>query len=49
MSELDKAGAVVDECWEIFSVTGEIEDGRMLIDAIAEYDLLLQQEDEAEL
>jgi len=49
MSDVDEAGIVLDECWEIFSMTGDIEDGRMLIDAIAEYDLLLQQEDEAEL
>ncbi|MBQ8443875.1 MAG: hypothetical protein IJX25_00790 [Clostridia bacterium] len=49
MSELEKAGVTLDECWEIFSMTGELEDGRMLIEAIAEYDLLLEQEAEAGL
>ncbi|MBQ8909188.1 MAG: hypothetical protein IJY90_02770 [Clostridia bacterium] len=49
MNELERAGVVMDECWEIFSVTGELEDGRMLVDSIAQYDLLLQQDLEAEL
>lgn len=49
MSDLEKAGQVFDECWMIFSMTGNIEDARMLIDAIAQYDLLLAADMEAGL
>ena len=49
MSELEKAGQVFDECWMIFSMTGDTQDARMLIEAIAEYDLLLEEEREAGL
>lgn len=49
MSELEKAGQVLDECWFIFSMTGDIEDARMLIEALAQFDLALAVEDEVEL
>ena len=49
MNELEKAGKVFDECWFIFSMTGNIEDARMLIEAIANYDLALSAEAEVEL
>jgi len=49
MSELEKAGQVLDECWDIFSMTGNCEDARMMIDAIIDYDCLLEQDLGAEL
>ena len=36
------------EWWFIFSNTGNIEDARMLIDSIREYDILLSAEEERE-
>ena len=49
MSELEKAGKILDECWFIASITGNTEDMRMLIEAIAQYDLILAAEAEASL
>ncbi len=37
------------EWWNIFSVSGEINDARMLISSIKDYDLLLANEEEIEL
>ena len=49
MNELEKASQVLDECWDIFSLTGNCEDARMMIDAINDYDCLLEQDFEAGL
>ena len=37
------------EWWFIFSETGDIQDARALVDAIKEYDLSLQLEEEREI
>lgn len=37
------------ESWFIFSMTGNIEDCRMFLDDLAEYDLLLAQDDYREM
>ena len=49
MSEIKKAEQVLDECWFIFSITGDWQDARMLIDAIMQLDLLLSVQDELEM
>lgn len=49
MSEIQKAEQVLDECWFIFSMTGDIQDARLLIEAVQNLDLLLSAQDEAEL
>lgn len=49
MSEIQKAEQVLDECWFIFSITGDPQDARLLIEAIQKLDLLLSAQAEAEL
>lgn len=49
MSEIKKAEQVVDECWFIFSMTGDWQDARLLIDAILQLDLLLSAQAELEM
>ena len=42
--DLTKAKEDMLESWFVFSQTGDIQDARMLIDSIREYDLLLAEE-----
>lgn len=49
MSEIQKAEKVLDECWFIFSITGDPQDARLLIEAVLNLDLLLSAQDEVEL
>ena len=44
--KLQDAKERVEESYEIFSATGDIEDARMLIEDINEYDFLLSKEGE---
>lgn len=49
MENLSFAKENMLEWWYIFSITGDIEDARMLMDSIREYDLLLSNELESEI
>ena len=49
MESLSMAKDNMLEWWFIFSQTGNIEDARMLVEAIREYDLFLQDEEERDL
>ncbi len=42
--KIKKAKATMLECWFIFSKTGNCQDARMLVDAMREYDMLLEDE-----
>ena len=49
MESLSMAKDNMLEWWFIFRQTGNIEDARMLVEAIREYDLFLQDEEERDL
>ena len=48
-NEVKMAKEAMLDWWDVFSVTGNIDDARMLIDSIMQYDLLLAREEEIEL
>lgn len=47
--KLQQARERVEESYGIFSMTGDIQDARMLLQDINEYDILLSKEDETEM
>lgn len=47
--KLLQARTRVEESYEIFSMTGDIQDARMLLEDINEYDILLSKEEETEM
>ncbi len=42
--KIKRARATMLECWFIFSQTGNCQDARLLVDAMREYDMLLEDE-----